>query len=145
MERLPYLIGDADALPFADNAFDITTMITTLEFVPNPEIALREALRVATRGMILGVLNRTSLLAFRRRRSGRPPWDSARFFSPGELVRLVRQAAGKRLKSLRWRTTLWPLPIEGSLSLPWGGFIGLVAHLQSLEIMVSMNSRKVDS
>jgi len=39
------------------------------------------------------------------------------------------QAAGERLLSVRWRTTLWPIPHLPDLPVPWGGFIGLSAHL----------------
>jgi SAM-dependent methyltransferase len=124
-----YVLGDATALPFSDRSFDLTVMTTTLEFVPDACRALHELIRVAAQGIILGVLNWNSLLAARRRRSGKPPWDSARFFSPGELVSLVRDTARERLLSVRWKTTLWPLPIWGSMALPWGGFIGLAAKL----------------
>jgi ubiquinone/menaquinone biosynthesis C-methylase UbiE len=127
---VPYVLGDASTLPFADRSFDLATMITTLEFVPDPQHALNEMFRVTEQGVILGVLNRRSLLAFRRRMLGKPPWNTARLFSPGELARLVRQTAGERLRSLQWSTTLWPLPIRGSLPLPWGGFIGMAAKLR---------------
>ena len=52
---------------------------------------------MARHGLILGVLNRQSLLAWRRKRSGAPLWQEARFFSPAELVRLVQQAAAASL------------------------------------------------
>ncbi|MFQ5812084.1 MAG: 4Fe-4S binding protein [Anaerolineae bacterium] len=61
-------------------------LITTLEFVPDPVQALSEAIRVARHGLILGVLNRQSLLAWRRKRSGEPLWQEARFFTPVEKV-----------------------------------------------------------
>ncbi|QDV20558.1 Malonyl-[acyl-carrier protein] O-methyltransferase [Gimesia panareensis] len=129
-DGIPYILGDAEMLPFKGQTFDISALITTLEFVADPECALTEAIRVAKRGVLLGVLNQQSLLAARRRKSGKTPWDTAHFFSPDELVRLVRTSAGKRLCSVRWKTTLWPFPIWGSLPLPWGGFIGLLAVLR---------------
>lgn len=125
-----YLQGDAGALPFGDRAFDLASLITTLEFVPDPLRALAEAVRVARHGLILGVLNRHSLLVARYRRSGKEVWRAARFFTPRELADLVRQAAGDRLTRAWWRTTLWPLPVLGSLPLPWGGFIGPAARLR---------------
>jgi ubiquinone/menaquinone biosynthesis C-methylase UbiE len=126
---VPYLVGDALALPFADRSFDLVALITTLEFVPDPQIALREAVRVARRGLLLGVLNKHSLLAVQRKMVARPPWNQARFFSPAELLRSVQEVAGARLAPVRWRTTLWPLPIVGSLPLPWGAFIGMAVQL----------------
>jgi hypothetical protein len=104
-------------------------MVTTLEFVPDPRRALREAIRVASQGLVLGVLNRASLLARKRRKRGESPWNVAHFYSPGELRDLVQETAGMRLRGIRWKTTLWPFPILGSLPLRWGGFIGLAAAL----------------
>jgi ubiquinone/menaquinone biosynthesis C-methylase UbiE len=127
----PCLQGDAQALPFADHSVDLAVVITTLEFVENPLEMLVEAVRVARQGLILGVLNRRSLLALRYRASGKQLWQAAHFFSVGELKRLVVIAAGERFLSVRWRTTLWPIPQLTDLPLPWGGFIGLSVRLDS--------------
>ena len=124
----PCMRGDALALPFPTRAFDLVALITTLEFIPNPVPALAEALRVARHGLILGVLNRQSLLGRQLEHEGGVIWKAARFFTPSELGRLVgRAAAGKPVKIV-WRTTLWPL-WSVALPLPWGGFIGLTVRL----------------
>jgi SAM-dependent methyltransferase len=123
--RVRYLRGDACALPFADRAFDVVAFVTTLEFVGDPRRAVAEAWRVARRGLLLGVLNRRSVLGRRLRRRGGPIWSGARLFTVGELRRLVIAAAPGRPRIVA-RTTLWPL-WPGSLALPWGGFIGLAA------------------
>lgn len=125
-----YVLGDALSLPFRDRAFDVTAMVTALEFLSEPGRALAEAVRVSRRGILLGVLNRWSIQALRRRHSGDPKWRTVRFFSPGELGRLVVQAAGPRLEHVAWRTTLWPLPWITDLPLPLGHFIGLSARLR---------------
>lgn len=127
-----YIPGDALALPFEGRSFDLVALITTLEFVAVPQRALNEAVRVARSGLLLGVLNRCSALAVKRRRSASAPWDVARFFSPGELLRLVRESAAERFLQVRWRTTLWPIPGLGSLRLPWGGFIGMLVQLRPI-------------
>jgi SAM-dependent methyltransferase len=124
-----YVRGDALALPAADRSYDLTALITTLEFLPDPIRGLAEAVRVARQGVLLGVLNRWSLMAVRRRASGEAIWRSARFFGPLELAKLARQAAGRRAKGITWRTTLWPIPGLQDLRLPWGGFIGLAVRL----------------
>ncbi len=127
---LAYVLGDALALPFADQSFDIVALITALEFVSDWQRSLDEAVRVARHGLLLGALNRYSLPAVRRRIRPRSPWDRARFFSPGELAESLRNVAGTRLVRIRWRTTLWPLPGLGSLALPWGGFIGMTVQFR---------------
>ena len=124
-----YLPGDAHSLPFADRSHDVTALITTLEFLPDPARALAEAVRVARQGVLLGVLNRWSLLALRYRLSGKAMWRSARFFGPWELAKMVREAAGQRTRTVLWRTTLWPIPGMRDLPLPWGGFIGMAVQL----------------
>ena len=58
----PHVLGVALALPFPQATLDRVTLITTLEFVSDPVRVLREAARVARLGLILGVLNRISLL-----------------------------------------------------------------------------------
>lgn len=124
-----YRSGDAEALPFADRSHDVVALITTLEFLPHPARALAEAVRVARQGVLLGALNRWSLLTLRYRLSGKPMWRCARFFGPWELAALMRQAAGGRMKSMTWRTTLWPIASVRDLPLPWGGFIGVAVQL----------------
>lgn len=123
------LQGDAQSLPFADQSVDLAVVIPTLEFVENPLRTLIEAVRVARQGRMLGVLNCRSLLGRRYRASGKPIWTAAHFFSVGELKQWVAQAAGTRLLSVRWCTTLWPILRLPDAPLPWGGFIGLVAQL----------------
>lgn len=120
----PGVRGDALALPFARDAFDLVALITTLEFLPDPIHALSEALRVGRQGVLLGVLNRQSLLARQLKKKGGPVWGTARFYSVAELGDLARQAAAGRPLEVEWRTTLWPL-LPGALPLPWGGFIGM--------------------
>ena len=118
--------GDALSLPFSNNALDIVALITTLEFIPKPVQALAEAFRVAHYGLILGVLNRQSILGWQLKGEGGPVWEVARLFRPAELVKIVRIAVGDSME-LIWRTTLWPLTSR-SLALPWGGFIGMAVQ-----------------
>ena len=120
--------SDALALPFSTSAFDLVALITTLEFVADPVQALGEALRVCRQGLLLGVLNRQSLLGWQLTKKGGPIWDAARFFTPAELTHLVRRAATGRRIEVVWRTTLWP-GYPGAMPLPWGGFIGMAVVL----------------
>jgi ubiquinone/menaquinone biosynthesis C-methylase UbiE len=123
LDSLPYMRGDALALPFSWGSFDVVALITTLEFVPDPVQALTEAMRVAQYGLILGVLNHQSILGRQLGREGGPIWRAARFFKLAELVQEVRRVAGEAV-TITWRTTLWPV-WPGMLPLPWGGVIGM--------------------
>lgn len=139
--QIPLVQADAHRLPFADDAFDLTTFITTLEFLGDPREALAEAVRVASRGVLLGVLNRCSALAVRRRVVGlfRPSvYEEARFYSVGELRELLHTVDDDRAQSeearererIVWHTTLFPwwIPWERA-RLRWGGFIAIALLL----------------
>jgi ubiquinone/menaquinone biosynthesis C-methylase UbiE len=130
LNQCEYLDGDATSLPFEDRTFDVSALITILEFIEEPMLAIAEAARVAKLGLLLGVINRHSLLGLRRRRSGRPPWTSAKLYTPHELSHLVRSTLTDRVLEISWQTTLWPIPFVKHLPLPWGGFIGMAVKLE---------------
>ena len=125
---VPLVRGDAGRLPFADGAFDLAALITTLEFLEQPRQALVEALRVSRRGVILGVLNRWSVLGLQRRLAGlfrQTVYDAAHFYGVGELKRLLRSIAGAKAH-VRWHTTLFPRSWPWlQARLPCGGFIAM--------------------
>jgi ubiquinone/menaquinone biosynthesis C-methylase UbiE len=128
LDGVPLVQGDARRLPFADGAFDLAAFITTLDFLERPRTALAEALRVARRGVVLGVLNRWSVLGLQRRVAGlfrRTVYDAAHFYGVGDLKRLLRSVAGEKARIV-WRTTLFPRGWPWAQArLPWGGFIGM--------------------
>jgi len=118
--------GRAERLPFSSRSVDVVAFIMTFEFVADPQIAVGEACRVARRGILVGALNRRSLLGRGLARRTDPPWPSARLYTVGELKALLVRAAGDHRPRFRSRTTLWP-GWRSSLPLPWGGFIGISA------------------
>lgn len=127
LSGLDHLQGDALKLPFASMSFHLVSLITTLEFLPDPIQGLVEAIRVARQGLILGVLNAESRLGREYKRAGGPIWDVARLFTPGELKRMTLETTGAKARVV-WRTTLWPF-WAGALPLPWGGFIGMAVEI----------------
>ena len=139
--RAEFHQGVAEDLPFEDNAFDIVTMVTTLEFVDDAEKVIAEACRVAKDRIFLGVLNRYSTKAIERRIKGiftESIYNRARFFSVWDLTHRVRQFVGKTPMQ---RATVHQLPafcmrytraIEQSYFVqksPFGTFIGLAITL----------------
>ncbi|MEA3560799.1 MAG: methyltransferase domain-containing protein [Candidatus Omnitrophota bacterium] len=116
-------LAAAENLPFADESFDIVTMITTLEFLAKPALALKEALRVSKDKVFLGVLNRYSVLSLKRRLKGlfKPSvYNQARFFSICQLMVLIK-GLDKNL-SVCWETTI---PNSHGRN-PFGVFIGVL-------------------
>ncbi len=132
-----YLLGDAQALPFENRRFDLVALITTLEFVTDPVQALREAMRVTRQGLLLGVLNRQSLVEYVRLLRGQRPAGvlaQAHRLSVKELKRCVRQAAGKRSMIITWRTTIFPDRVPPCATwLPWGEYLGMAVHLEPMK------------
>jgi SAM-dependent methyltransferase len=129
----PLLLADAERLPLRDGAVDLVLLVTTLEFLESPRLALEESVRVAQRGLVVVGLNRWSLGALSRRwgpRSRSALLAGARDLSLPGLRRQLREAAGERLQALHWRSVLLPRPCHRLLvPLPCGDVIGLAAEL----------------
>jgi SAM-dependent methyltransferase len=105
--------GFAENLPYEDNEFDTVAIITTLEFVEDPYLALKEAFRVARGNVLLGVLNKYSLKRlhlFFESFWQESLYDRAKFFSVFQLERMT----GKILSGsvpIEWRTCI-SLPLS---------------------------------
>jgi len=98
-----YIQGDATALPFDDGSFDYCAAVTSLCFVAEPARALADMWRVCRRGLVLGLLNRHSLLYLVKRKRGGyrgARWDTA---------------AGVRA----WCRSLQPAPVMRMASAVW--------------------------
>lgn len=81
-----YLAGSALALPFKDGSFDYCVAMTSLCFVDDPLEAVKEALRVSRRGVLLGLLNRRSALYLLKHGKGGysgARWDRAKTLKDG--------------------------------------------------------------
>jgi len=75
--ELCWMEASATALPFADNSFDYSAAVTSLCFIDDVEQAVQEMWRVSRHGMVLGLLNRRSLLY--RQKHGRGSYADARW------------------------------------------------------------------
>jgi SAM-dependent methyltransferase len=133
--------GRAEDLPFEDNAFDLSVMIHTLEFVEDPAAALREAGRVTRRAIFVCVMNSLSWRAFLRKLkpfSPGPPLDRARPYHLWGLKGLVRRTLGP--VPMAWHSAAGLPPAAGTWfvkltgrpvvpSLPFGPHLGLSATI----------------
>ena len=79
-----YIQGNALALPFPDNAFECSMAVTSLCFVDDPLPALREMWRVTRQSLVLGLLNRHSLLY--RKKLGQGGYAGARWDTAGTVL-----------------------------------------------------------
>lgn len=127
-----YMQGNAQELPFSDKAFDYTIAVTSLCFIDEPLLILREMWRVTRHALVLGLLNRNSLLHWRKQGQGGylgARWDTADEVLnewipaltpvPHEIVVrstiILLQGTGLAQWSEQW------LPC----TLPWGGFLAV--------------------
>jgi len=79
--ELHWIKASATTLPFADNRFDYSAAVTSLCFINEVQQAVQEMWRVSRHGMVLGLLNRHSLLYRQKHGSGGytgARWDTAR-------------------------------------------------------------------
>ena len=122
-EEIELRLARAEELPFRKDEFDLAVMITTLEFLDEPDKALREALRVTKYRIFLGVLNRYSLLSFKRRIKELckdSVYQQAKFYSIRELIGLLRDIDSTL--DIYWETT-------GGLFAPKNPFSAFIGFL----------------
>lgn len=104
-----YIKGSAEQLPFVDYSFDYVSAITSLCFVKEFHRALAEMWRVSRVGVVLGLLNMSSLLYRQKYESGN--YKGARWDSSQQV--------------LAWLQELNPEPIDyklrSAIFSPFGG------------------------
>jgi SAM-dependent methyltransferase len=131
---LSVILGDAHHLPFRDLSADLAIFVTALEFLEDPICALREAVRIARKGIIALVLNRYSLGGISRRwgpQSRGALLGQARDYSVRELRSALQKAAGSRVDNIIAVSTLFPDGLSGSiLRIPLGDVIGCAVKLK---------------
>jgi SAM-dependent methyltransferase len=106
-----YLEGSAEKLPFPDASFDYAIAVTSLCFIEQVEKAISEMWRVGRKGIVLGLLNRNSLLYKQKYNRGSyvgARWD--RFDDIAKIISGLKPGAA----SVRHGTAVF---------LPWSGFI----------------------
>jgi 2-polyprenyl-3-methyl-5-hydroxy-6-metoxy-1,4-benzoquinol methylase len=106
--------GTAEDLPFSDNEFDIVTLINSLEFTRDPELAIVEAVRVCRGRVFIGVMNRYSAIGVQGRLAdlfNPAGHTTSRFFHLASLSAMIRKVLpGIRIQ---WGSVIF---------LPWGWY-----------------------
>jgi SAM-dependent methyltransferase len=108
--EVSWMEASATALPFADNSFDYSTAVTSLCFINEVQQAVQEMWRVSRHGMVLGLLNRRSLL--NRQKHGRGSYTGARWDTVADVQ--------------TWAARLQPAPTLKAgyaIFLPGGGIL----------------------
>ena len=131
-EAVHYMQGNALALPFSDNAFDRTIAVTSLCFINDPLPALRELWRVTRHVLVLGLLNRHSLLHWKKQ--GQGSYRGARWDTTGEVLKQWIPALSPAPGEMVLRSAIF-LPQGTGMAqwseqrlpatLPWGGFLAV--------------------
>ena len=109
--NIEYRIGDARRLPFEDASFDYCSAVTSLCFVENVAAALQEMWRVSRTGIVLGLLNRHSLLY--RERQQHPGYRGARWDSIGDVHLWIEQLSSPPAD----------VQIKSAITFPGGNFL----------------------
>lgn len=135
--EIPTILGDAHRLPLRTGAVDLTLLLTTLEFLEESLVALAEAVRVSRRGLLLLVLNRWSVGGLSRRIGPQTRGSllgQARDATIFTLRAMARHAAGRRLTTLSWSSTLLPDGLWAARTmLPVGDVLGMAVVLRPPE------------
>lgn len=94
--------GKAENPPFRDHAFQAAVAVTAIEFTEEPEKAVSEmAQRLAPGGtLIIGALNRCSLLSVLRRFRKSPVVSTAKLYSAGGLQKLLGKFGDPLIRSV---------------------------------------------
>jgi ubiquinone/menaquinone biosynthesis C-methylase UbiE len=133
--------GFAEDLPFDDNSFSYACLVTTLEFVDDPQKAIEEACRVAKDRIFIGVLNKYAIKGIERRVRGiftKTIFNHAKFFSVWEIKQIIRTILGQ--VPVSWRTVCQLPAGSGKFAhnleqsrlvqrFPFGAFAGIVVSL----------------
>ncbi len=131
------VMADSHYLPFKNHTFDALAFITTFEYYKDPVKVLREAARVGRYGIIMGMMNRNTPKVIRRRTQqffGRNQfYNTATFYTPKKLIKIINQALAGRDYSIRWKTTGLPkwFPVQ-EWNLPIGDFFGLYIQFKDV-------------
>ena len=131
-DKITYLQGNAKGLPFSDNSFDYSSAITSFCFIDDPRQALQEMWRVTRNALILGLLNRQSLLY--RQKHGHGGYQGARWVKADVVLKEWIPTLPTTPKTITTRSAIF-FPQGNRIArfseqfipkqLPFGGFLAI--------------------
>lgn len=128
----------AERLPFAERSFDLVSMITCTEYMPDLGVVLREARRVARKAILMGIMNKWSLPTIRRivqvKLGKNPYYSNATFRSFSAIRRLVEKTFSVEKYSIFWTCAVFPkiLPLRVA-RVPFGSFLAVLVEFDETE------------
>lgn len=131
------VMADSHYLPFKDHTFNAVAFITTFEYYKDPVQVLQEAARVGKYGIIMGMMNRNTPKLIRRRTQqafGKNQfYNTATFYTPNKLKKLIEQALQGRDYTIRWHCTGLPkwFPVQ-QWDYPLGDFFGMYIQFKDV-------------
>jgi len=135
-----FQVADSHSLSFADETFDVTATITTLEFVRDAEAVVREMVRCTRKPggqLLIGALNGLARVNRNRKQSPESLYVKAQFFSPSQLKQLLEpfgrlaMVTSGFVPNQKLFLPLAPLidTIGRTLHVPYGAFIAAKVRL----------------
>jgi ubiquinone/menaquinone biosynthesis C-methylase UbiE len=128
--------GESSYMPFKDKSFDVVVFVACMEYMPNPVKVLREASRVARKGIIIGLMNKWSLPTIRRiiqvKMNKNPYYKNAKFYSILDMKQMLEDALDDKYTIPFWSTTVFSKFFGdlGSSYFPFGAFLGIAIRLK---------------
>jgi len=97
--RAEFIKGCGEDLPYEDNFFNHSILVSTLEFAENPEKMLEEAFRVTKDSVYIGFWNKYAIGGTRWRINEffpelSVPYEKAEFFSIWEIRKMIKKMLG---------------------------------------------------
>jgi len=87
-------LGHGEHMPYSDNEFDYALLWSVLEFADEPEAMLKEAARIAEKGLLIGFLNKNSLYYTMNVRKSEGTMFKGNWFTWCEMQDLIKKATG---------------------------------------------------
>jgi len=132
---IDYIQASMIQLPFCDKSYDTVTALTSLCFINNPIDAIKELIRVSKRYVVLGLLNRQSLLY--KKKYGKGAYQGARWDSVSDIKTWLNTFTTKH--KVHIRTAIF-IPDGNRIAryteswlpgiLPCGGFIAVLIDVE---------------